>query len=245
MTAPEQLSIHEAKEALATRAEPSIGQMLATFLENPEAIKNVEVAERMFALYERAEARNAEKEFAAAFADLQTEMPRIEARGQSDRYSYMKYEDIMQILTPLLNKHGFSVTFSTKAEDTRLTQFCTVTHRNGHSRTNQYTVRLSNRTPGLNECQQDGLAGTYAKRYAVCNAFNITVETDTDGREDVRNEGAFITVEKSEYLREQVREVKFNEATFFKLAGCSKYEEITEGKYAVLINALDMKRRQA
>ena len=162
----------------------------------------------------------------------------------SDRYTYMKYEDIMEVLTPLLNAHGFTVTFSTKAEEARLTQFCTVTHRNGHSRTNQYTVRLSNKTPGLNECQQDGLAGTYAKRYAVCNAFNITVETDTDGRENVANEGEFIAADKVQYLKEQVREVGFNERTFLRLAGSETYEQITEGKYPVLINALDLKRQQ-
>lgn len=241
---PEQTELVPAPGAQLATQEPSVGAMMQSIIQQGITADNVTAFERLVALKERMDDKQAEREFAVAFADLQTELPRIAARGKADRYSYMKYEDIMAEILPLLNKHGFSVTFSTKVEDARITQFCTVTHRNGHSRVNQYAVRLSNRTPGLNECQQDGLAGTYAKRYALCNAFNITVETDTDGT-DARNEGAPITEDQALYLRELVRDTKSDEAAFLKFAGASKYEEIGAARYDQLAAVLHKKSRGA
>lgn len=252
MNTPEQLSIHEAKDVLATRAEPSVAQMLQTILERPDALQNVEVLERVVALYERQELRNAEKAFANAFAGLQSEIPNIVAlrvvpdKHGNQKYVYAPFEAIMDQLKPKLHKHGFTVTFSSEIKDDRVTQTCTVQHIEGAKRVNHSTARIGSGPPGASPTQADGAASTYAKRFALGDAFNIIVDRDNDGRPaDVRNEGDFITLDKADYLKEQVREVKFNEATFFKLAGCSNYEEITEGKYAVLINALEMKRRQA
>ena len=86
--------------ALATQ-DQSIGQMLQAFLQSPEGLKNVEVAERMFALLERSEARKAEREFAAAFCALQADLPKFSVstgvpdKQGRDKYLFLPYEEMM------------------------------------------------------------------------------------------------------------------------------------------------------
>lgn len=240
--------------AISHVAEPSVGQMLQAFLQSPEGLKNVEVAERMFALLERSEARKAEREFADAFANLQRSLPKITAdtevpmKGGGVKYKYAKLEDIFRQVRPALQDNGFTVTFSSEIKEDRVTQYCTMQHTGGHKRTNNYSARIGSGPIHSSPAQADGAAATYAKRQAFCDALNIVVSTDTDGApEDVRDEGKFIPEDKAIYLREQVAELKYNEANFFMLAGVEfgHYEQITEGKYPVMINALDMKRRAA
>ncbi len=239
-----ELALPNESTALASQ-EPSVGAMMQAIIDKGITADSVAVMERMMAMKERMDEKQAAREFAVAFADMQAELPRMIARGKADRYLYLKYEDIMHELSPLLGKHGLTVTFSMKVTEARLTQFCTVTHRGGFSRTNEYTVRLSNKTPGLNECQQDGLAGTYAKRYALCNAFNITIESDLDGvPEDARNEGAFISSDKVQYLREQIKETGSNEAKLMEIAGVKRWEDCTDAIYPVITRALAAKAKR-
>ena len=231
--------------ALATQ-EPSVAQLMKAVIDAGITESSVAVMERMMAMKERMDDKAAERAFASAFADMQADIPRIVARGQADRYDYMKYEDIMAELSPLLAKHSLTVTFSMKTTEQRLTQFCTVTHRGGFSRTNEYTVRLSNKTPGLNECQQDGLAGTYAKRYALCNAFNITVGSDSDGAapKDATHEGEKISRDKVTYITEQIRETGSNNVKLLEIAGAASWEDCTNGVYPVIVRMVQMKGRK-
>lgn len=218
-------------------SEPKLGQILQTFLANPEGIKNVEVAERMFALYERAEARNAERAFAEAFARVQAEMPKIEAdTGVPDKlgnvkYRYARLDDIFAAVSPIIRRHGFTVTFSSDIKDDRVTQTCTIQHVGGHKRSNQYMARIGSGPIHSSPAQADGAAATYAKRQAFCDAWMIVVDHDTDGRDDARDEGAPIDFARAQTLRELVKETGADEAKFLKFAGADSYEEIGEKRY--------------
>ncbi len=231
-------------EALSIQPEPSIGHMLQGFLQNPEALKNVEVAERMFSLYERAEARTAERQFNAAFVALQQDLPVIVASTViPNRGKYERFEDVMKVVSPLLVKHGFSVSFSMDFKETRILETCHLRHIGGHSQSNSFAVRSGKAD---SDTQADCKAATTAKRNALLNCLNIVIRQDALQNEDddATLEGSQITSDKAQYLRERVKEVGFKEDSFFALAGCDKYEDITTGKYAVLVNAIAMKERQ-
>lgn len=230
--------------------EPNYGQMLQSFLANPEAVKNVEVAERMFALCERAEARNAERMFAEAFARVQDEMPRVIAdtpvpdKFGNVKYSYARLDDIFALASPIIRKHGFTVTFSSDIKDDRVIQTCTVQHIGGHKRTNQYMARIGSGPIHASPAQADGAAATYAKRQAFCDAWMIVVDHDTDGRADARDEGAPITWEQCQYLEEQINETGSDKAAFLKFAGAATIPEIGANRYDSLVKALAQKGKK-
>ena len=235
-------------ESLATipPAAPSVGAMLQSAIASGVTTENVAVLEKMMDLYERTQAKEAEKEFARAFAALQGDMPAIQAvkpvpnNDGTIRYRFAPYEEIMAIVRPLLQRHGFTVSFSQSVGDGRITQVCILQHIGGHSRMNSFAVRVGKGPPGSSEAQGDGAASTYAKRHALCNALNITVDADTDGA-DARIEGAPLAPDKVLYLRELVRDTHSDEKLFLKFAGADTFEAIASARYDDLVRALNKK----
>ena len=225
--------------ALQRSAEaPSVGQMLAAVIEKGVTSENVAAIEKLVGLYERMEDRNAEKAFAAAFVNLQSEMTAVKAckpvpnNDGTVRYKFAPFEEIMEVVAPRLKAHGFTVTFSTDFADGRLIMSCIMQHVGGHSRANKFAVRVGKGPPGSSEAQGDGAANSYAKRFALCNALNILIERDTDG--DPRAEGGSITDGQAKSLKARVLATGSDEARFLKYAGSSTYEAISASKFAQL-----------
>ncbi len=245
-----EIEAHRPQQLATVHQEPSIGNMLQAAIERGVTSENVAVLEKMMALYERQQAKNAEKEFAYAFTALQAEMPEIRAvkpvpdRNGNIKYHFAPYEEIMDKVKPLLLKHGFTISFSMTFIEGRVTQECTLQHIGGHSRKNQFSVRVGSGPPGASEAQADGAAGTYAKRHALCNALNITIDSDTDGF-DAKKEGAPITKDQVVYLRELVKETKSDEGLFLKFAGAPTFEEIGSARYDDLARSLHKKQLMA
>ena len=98
------------------------GSTGATTVTGQTLTESVGVVERLVALAERQEARQAEKDFNAAFVALQADLPTITAKTViPNRGKYERFEDCMKVVGPLLTKHGFSVSFSMGVTDGRIT----------------------------------------------------------------------------------------------------------------------------
>lgn len=204
---------------------------------------SVGVMERLVNLDREVRRDNAERDFNAAFVALQADLPVIVASTViPNRGKYERFEDVMRQVGPLLTKHGFSVSFSMDFKDTRILETCHLRHAAGHSQSNSFAVRSGKAD---SDTQADCKAATTAKRNALLNCLNIVIRQDALQNEegDANLEGSVIADDKVIYLKEQVREVGFKEASFLALAGCDTFEQITTGKYQVLINAIEMKRR--
>jgi hypothetical protein len=193
--------------------------------------ENVGVVKTLCELKEREEKRRGEQEFAAAFAKLQTETPKIAAQkavpdnSGNVRYKFAPYEDIMRAVRPLLSKYGFAVTYDQDIADGRVIVTCTLLHTGGHSRSNKFACRIGSGPPKASEAQGDGAATTYAKRFALCAALGITIETDDS---DGRNEGdlATITPEQAADFRLRCEEVSIDMAKFVKWLGVDSFDDI-------------------
>lgn len=238
--------------------QPTVGMMLQAFLERGVTAENVSAVEKMVALYERTQDRDAEKAFAVAFNSLQSEMPVVEAKRAvpnndgSIRYKFAPYEDIMEQVRPFLQKYGFTVSFSTDYAEGRVISTCTLQHVGGHKRDFKFGARVGKGPPGSSEAQGDGAAATYAKRFALCQALNIVTEVDTDGA-DPRVLGTDITKDQAADLRKRVRMLDADEIAFLAYAGVKvqegtpaelcDYERITSTGYARALAGLEKKAR--
>ncbi len=148
----------EKKSELAPRQEPSVTDLMQAIIEKGVTGENVKALEALVMLKERVDAKQAEREFAAAFVALQAEMPKVKAqhivrnseeKGGGVRYVFAPFEDIMEQVAPLLQKHGFTVSFSTDYAEARLIKLCTLTHTGGYSTTNKFAV--TERQPKLQQ----------------------------------------------------------------------------------------------
>lgn len=249
------LNAGEQAPALITHGKDPVARMLSAVIDKGVTQESVGALKELCALYERMQDRDAERQFAEAFVKLQAELPRVQAvrpvpdKHGNVKYHFAPYEDIMDEIRPFLEKHGFGVTFSSDFRDGRVFQTCTLQHAGGHKKSNTFGARIGSGPPGSSDAQGDGAASTYAKRFALCDALNITITKDVDGaNQDARSLGAFIVPDKVQYLREQIRELggDAKNGNLFKMAGVEigDYEAITEAIYPVLVRAIDIRREK-
>lgn len=205
---------------------------------------NVAALDKLLAVYERLDDKRAEREFSAAFVALQADLPVIVASSViPNRGKYERFEDVMKVVSPLLVKHGFSVSFSMDFKENRIVETCHLKHVGGYSQSNSFAVRAGGKADS--DTQADCKAATTAKRNALLNCLNIVIRQDAllDEDQDASLLGAFISPEKALYLKELVRDTKSDEAAFLKFAQADKYEEISEANYDRLVAALHKKVR--
>ncbi len=232
--------------------EPSVALMLQKVIEGGITADNVSALESLVGLYDRMQAKNAEREFNQAFAKLQSELMAVNATRQvpnkdgSVRYRFAPYEDIMKTVKPVLIANGFAISFTTRFQDGgRIVSICTLRHVGGFSQSNEFAVRIGGGPPGATETQADGAAKTYAKRGALCDALNIVVEHDDDARMIGRPIGKAL----GEDLWRRVNECGADIEAFLKYAGVGSFAdrgsdafyEISDERYEMLNGLLNRK----
>lgn len=238
-------------QPLAALPAPSVGEMLAMVVrgvtEKGLTAENAQVMEKLMGLYERAEARQAEKDFNTAFVRLQDVMPKVNAtvavhcKDGSDKYKFAPLENIIAEVGPCLKECGFSFSFSQKPDNDGLIEIFTLRHVGGHSHSNEFRVRTGSGPPGCSITQADGAASQYARRYAFCDGLGIVIShIDRDATAD----GAFITREQAEKLAERVNLTNSDRAMFLKLAGAESFFEIRAAKYDLLDELLTKKEKR-
>jgi hypothetical protein len=96
--------------------------------------------ERLINMHERVTAQAARLAYTAAFADMQHELPITEEHGRIDfadgaqpPYTYALWEDINEVIKPILKKHGFALSFRTGREGDSVIVTGILSHWNGHS----------------------------------------------------------------------------------------------------------------
>ncbi len=226
--------------------EPSVALMLQKVIDGGITADNVSALESLVGLYDRMQAKNAEREFNQAFAKLQSELSSVNATRQvpnkdgSVRYRFAPYEDIMETVKPVLIANGFAISFTTRfMEGGRMVSICTLRHVGGFSQSNEFAVRIGGGPPGSTETQADGAAKTYAKRGALCDALNIVVEHD----DDARMIGKPIGKGLADDLEQRVLNVGADRSAFLKYAGATEFNQISDERWPVLDELL--KRKEA
>ncbi len=146
----------------------------------------VDALERLLAMRREIQAENARNAFFASLKAFQATCPAIprgrevKNRDGTLRYRYAPLEDIVRAVSPVLRDNGLAYRLNTEVADGHLVATCFIHHDMGHVESSQFRVPID-RSAQMNQIQQYGAAGTYAKRYAFCNALGIlTADEDTD-----------------------------------------------------------------
>jgi hypothetical protein len=187
----------------------------------------VEIIEqlRLMARDERNE--ESRKEFEAAFAAMQPELPAVAKAGEGHQNArYAKLEDVQAAVRPILGKHGFSVRFKVEDLDAAIKVSCILSHRNGHSDTD--SIKLPYDTSGSkNVVQARGSTVAYGKRYTLCNILGIqTGGEDNDGQTELS--GDTLTPEQVGTIRTLLTKLDRKEEAFLTYMGKNSVTVATE-----------------
>ena len=166
-------------EALAPRQPEGL-----SFIERAAMDPTVDVdkLERLIALHERAQIRNAESAFNAAFAEMMADIPTITEHGSTNNGKYATLEDIIEQVRPVLTKYGFALSHRTEWPDKKTVKVVGILmHREGHSRSSEFMADADT-SGNKNAIQGLGSAVSYGRRYTTKDLLNIATRgEDNDG----------------------------------------------------------------
>lgn len=135
-----------------------------------------ESLEKLLAMKERLDAKQAEEDFMLARKAFQAESKVVLKTVNVDhKYNYAPLDHIVEAVRHLLDKHGFSYSFKSKLADGEITVVCKACHVGGHFEETPFTCRVTSGTKLMNEPQQDAWSDTFARRYTFTGAFGIVV----------------------------------------------------------------------
>ena len=147
---------------------------------------DIDKMERLLQMQERVSARQAEQEFATAFAQMQPNLPYISARNAivhngKKIADYADWPSISRAISPILCDHGFGLNFSFDNSADSVTVTARLKHVGGHTETNSVTLP-SDTSGSKNKVQAIGSSLTYGQRYAGCPLVGVVIEgLDDDG----------------------------------------------------------------
>lgn len=185
----QQLIEHQNNTPAVSNETSAVLAMIERVACNPEV--DMDKFERMIDMQERILKRNGEQAFAADFAEMQSELPRIARNGVIEikdknthrviqSTSFAKLEDINDGVRPILKRYGFGVSFSIDQSTSGITVTAKLLHRMGHSEKTSLTLSIDN-SGSKNNVQGCGSTISYGKRYTLSAILNISTGDDTDG----------------------------------------------------------------
>jgi len=216
--------------------------------------------EKLLAMQERMEARDAEQQFNEAMMrlppihvkkngriDLTSKEDRAKGLANQREVPFARWEDMAAIIEPILEREGFRISFNSaprQADGGGLVVTGTLLHRAGHSRSATMPLPLDT-GPGRNNLQANGSTLSYGKRYTTEMLLNIVRDGDDD---DGKKGGEqFITPEQAEEIAVLVDEANADPALFMQwVFGDNEphnYREIPSDGFVRVVNALKSKIR--
>ncbi|MCC7463321.1 MAG: ERF family protein [Gammaproteobacteria bacterium] len=225
----------------------TIIQVIERAAMNPEV--DIEKMERLLAMQERIHDRTAKAAYAAALAAMQPELPiigergGIRDRGGNIQSRYALWEDIVGIVTPILSRHGFALSFRTGNDANGVTVTGVLSHREGHSEQTSLTLPIDT-SGNKNAVQSVGSSTSYGKRYTASALLNLrTGESDDDGQ--AGDGPVLVNEEQVANLEALISEVGANRAAFLKYIKVASLEQIPVASYESCVKLLQAKRARS
>ncbi len=206
--------------------------------------------ERLMGMYERIQAREAEKEFNAGMVAAQRTMRAIatDASNPQTKSKYASYNALDKVLRPIYTNSGFSLSFDTgEAAENYVRVLCYVSHSGGHSRT--YHVDMPADGKGakggdvMTKTHAAGAAMSYGSRYLLKLIFNVAVgEQDDDGNGADGN--MLVSADQIETINELIIRSGADIEKLCKYFKVGALCDLTRKDYPRVIEALNLKERK-
>lgn len=207
--------------------------------------------ERIFAIRDGVQAKQAAADYARDFSAMQGELPSVVERGTiknkqgAPQSSYALWEDINAAIKPILTRYGFGLSFRTPQEEGAVTVTAILTHSSGHHE--ETTMRLPTDTTGSkNSVQAIASSTSYGKRYTAGALLNLTSHGEDDDGERGGGSVAVTDEQAAEIdgLLEAIDATEEEEAGFLKWLKVKSVSEIPARLHPQAVAKLRAKGKQ-
>lgn len=238
---------------------PTMAMQILALAQNPDF--DVDKLGKLIELQNAEMARQAEVAFSQAFAQMQAEIPTIIEDKGGNGTTYATLETIVDVTRPILNRHGFSVTFDVKTTmqetPTKVTTksgeafiflgfarvVAVLRHEMGFSINTETVIPFDfSGSKNSNTAQAQGSAISYGKRYAYCSLLNITTRNADDDAQMLNNSFQVkITVPQTKQLRgmyDNLADKSLFDGWLMGQFGSSDLANIPKGAYNMVLSHL-------
>lgn len=241
-------TVAKVEQAEPVTMEGGLLEVIARAARDPSV--DIDKMERLIAMQERIQARQAEVAFNEAMNACQAEMRPIsaDATNPQTKSRYASYPQLDKALRPIYTRHGFSLSFdegdSPKPEHVRV--ICYVSHNAGFSRTYRRDMPADGKGAKggdvMTKTHAAGAAGSYGARYLLKGIFNVAVgEDDEDGNIPV----APINTQQAEVINGLADAVGADKIAFCRYLKVSSIRDIRGDRYTEAVNMLSQKNPEA
>ena len=238
-----EIAVTAPRELAAQSGSANVMAMIAGAASDPTF--NVDKLERLLALHEQMRARESREAYMAALAAVQAELPPIPERGKiaigaKVQSTYALWEDVNDIIKPILMRHGLALSFRTAVTDGKVIITGVLSHSAGHAE--ETSLALPSDTSGSkNAVQAVGSSVSYGKRYTAGALLNLTSRgEDDDGRAAAGN--APISPEQLQALQALIEQTGADVEKFCRYMSVASLADIRAGEFDKAESALKMKK---
>lgn len=233
-------------QPVALNDATTVLQVIARAAQDPQC--DVEKIERLLQMHERLAASQAKAAYQTALAAMQPELPIISERGGiKDRggniqSTYALWEDIVGVITPILSRHGFALSFRTGNDNGGVRVTGVLSHSAGHSEQTELLLPIDT-SGSKNAVQSVGSSTSYGKRYTASALLNLrTGEPDDDGL--AGGSEPRIDDDQLANIEALLSEVGADRAKFMRYLKISSLDEILARNYEAVVRLIESRRRR-
>ena len=228
---------------------------LAVILSDPERLNALDTGKlkELMDLQERILDRQSAREYATAMHTAQGDMGTVRKASKNPHTNsyYANAEDVDKMLNPVLDKHGFSVSFSEADSDKpdRIKIVMRVRHIGGHEELHYRNVSVDDKGPKgaavKTRLHGEQSSMTYTKRTMKCDVFNIQYGNDDDGNAAAIGPAAeSITEEQGFELHSLLEATGTDTAKFTEWLGVDKVTNIPQSLFNKGLSMLKRKQEK-
>jgi hypothetical protein len=210
----------------------------------------IETIKELVGLYREERAHQAKQAFASAFSAFKALCPSIKRNRTADfatkagalvKYTFADLAQIATSVQAMLHQHGFAYSWTRATENGRMTVTCRLIHSGGHSETSEFSVPIEG-TQLMSEPQKYKAALTFAERVSLSMVLGLS---DTDEDTDASDPEALNPISPEQVLELEglISETKANRQKFLAYMEVTRLEDLTAGRFADAVKALQNKRR--
>ena len=204
---------------------------------------DIEKMERMFAMAEKMQASQAERQYQDAMAAAKAQIGPVIARHKNTHTNstYADLGDIAPLVDPIIAANGFSIDYDEEDTDREghIRVVADIMHSGGHRKRKGITVALDKAGSGgkvnKTDIQAKGSTITYARRYLKLMAFDIAI-TDSDGNPPPADNRPRLNDDQIREMQHLLETEGIDEATFCQIGRIGSIEEIYQHKFAAAMD---------
>ena len=211
-------------------AEHKPTTLASVIMERISSGATIEETRELYKFMREIEMDQARAAFAADFAAMQGELPEIPKRGRIDigrgrPQLYALWEDVNELIKPVLTRHGFGLMFRVDQGEGKITVTAILRHRTGLTEETSLLLPID-QSGSKNIVQAHGSAVSYGKRYTAGALLNLTARGEDDDGKTAGNGNGHLTDAQIEELQLAIVDAGADIGRFCNVYGIEKVEDL-------------------